>query len=229
MVTSRPPTVNRAFAWWRTNAPTVKHCQSRAVKRAVGRHHGDLRQALIAAALELVSESTAGDVTLRAVARRAGVSAAAPYHHFADKDALLAAVARDGFDSLTRVQLDVLGGPGPARRKLEKMVEQYVRFAMGHQTHYSVMFRTLPTEVGGVEGDALRDAALASFGRLVDAIQVANPALSTDEVANKAILAWALAHGAVDVGRWGTALRPGVKEEAIASEAGRAVAQLVCC
>lgn len=195
----------------------------------MGRHHGDLRPALIAAALELVADSTTDDVTLRAVARKAGVSAAAPYHHFADKDALLAAVARDGFDSLTRVQSAVLGGPGSARDKLEEMVEQYVRFATDHQTHYRLMFRTLPTEVGGVEGDALRNAALASFGRLVEAIHAANPALSTDETTDKAVLAWALAHGAVDVGRWGTALRPGVKEEAMAAEVGRAVAQLVFC
>jgi len=195
----------------------------------VGRHHGDLRQALIAAALDLVAESSADDVTLRAVARRAGVSAAAPYHHFADKDALLAAVARDGFDSLTRVQLAVLDGPGSARRKLEEMVEQYVRFATNHQTHYRLMFRTLPTEVGGIGGDALRDAALSSFGRLVEAIHAANPALTTDEAANKAVLAWALAHGAVDVGRWGSALRPGGNEEEMASEVGRAVGRLVFC
>ncbi len=195
----------------------------------MGRHHGDLRKALIAAALDLVAESTAEEVTLRAVARKAGVSAAAPYHHFADKDALLAAVARDGFDSLTRVQLDVLGGPGSARGKLEDMVAHYVRFAADHQTHYSLMFRTLPAEVGGVEGDALRDAAMSSFGRLVESIHAANPALTADEAANKAVLAWALAHGAVDVGRWGSALRPGVEAEQMAAEVGRAVGQFVFC
>ena len=205
----------------------VEHCQPLRVGRAVGQHHGDLRQALIHSALELVAESTADDVTLRAVARRAGVSAAAPYHHFADKDALLAAVARDGFEALTRMQLEVLGRRGSARRKLEDMVERYVRFATDHQTHYSLMFRTLPTEVGGSEGNALRDAALASFGRLVEAVHAANPALSTDERVDKAVLAWALAHGAVDVGRWGQALRPGSKDGALASDVGRAVGQLV--
>ncbi len=195
--------------------------------RTVGQHHGDLRRALIGAALELVAESTPEDVTLRAVARRAGVSAAAPYHHFADKDALLAAVARDGFDALTQVQMEVLGGTGSDRRKLEEMVEQYVRFAAGHQTQYHLMFRTLPTKVGGPEGDALRGAALASFGRLVQAIHKANPALSTDEAASRAVLSWALAHGAVDVGQWGAALRPGFNAETLATDVGRAVGQLV--
>ena len=207
--------------------PFVEHCQPLGVGRAVGQHHGDLRQALIGAALEIVADSTPDDVTLRAVARRAGVSAAAPYHHFADKDALLAAVARDGFDSLARAQLEVLDGSGSARRKLEQMVEQYVRFAAAHRTQYHLMFRTLPTQVGGPEGDALRTAALASFGRLVQAVNKANPALSGDEAASKAVLAWALAHGAVDVGRWGGALRPGFDAEVLAAEVGHAVGHLV--
>jgi AcrR family transcriptional regulator len=150
-----------------------------------------------------------------------------PYHHFGDKNALLAAIARDGFDALTRAQLEVLGRPGPARRKLEEMVEEYVRFAAGHQTHYDLMFRTPPSEVEGAEGDGLRDAAMSSFGRLVQAIHAANPALTTDEAVDKAILAWALAHGAVDVGRWAGALRSGFERDALAAQVGRAVGQLV--
>ena len=72
------------------------------MNRGVGQHHGDLRHSLLTAALQLVAESDVEQVTLRAVARRAGVSAAAPYHHFREKDALLAAVARDGFEALAR-------------------------------------------------------------------------------------------------------------------------------
>jgi len=56
-------------------------------------HHGDLRQALVRSALEILSEGGVGDLSLRAAARRARVSAMAPYRHFADKEALLAAVA----------------------------------------------------------------------------------------------------------------------------------------
>lgn len=195
------------------------------VARGVGQHHGDLRHALIAAALQLVAESDVADVTLRAVARRAGVSAAAPYHHFPDKDALLAAVARDGFDELSQVQLAVLGCPGSAQGRLEELVKQYVLFAVRHRTHYDLMFRTLP-DVGGAEGEALRDAALSAFGRLVEAVHAANPALSTDEAARRAVLAWALAHGAVDIGRLGQALRPGLDAEALAADVGRAAGLL---
>lgn len=156
------------------------------------------------------------------------MTASASYHHFADKDALLAAVARDGFDALTRVQLKVLRRRGSARRKLEEMVRQYVLFAMTHRTHYELMFKTLPAEVGGAEGEALRDAALGSFSRLVHAVRTANPALSGQEAGGKAMLAWAMAHGAVDVGRWGGALAPGFTAEALASDVGRGVGQLVC-
>lgn len=202
---------------------TVNHW---VMVRGVGQHHGDLRHALISAALELVAETDAADITLRAVARRAGVSAGAPYHHFSDKDALLAAVARDGFEKLTQVQLATLGKPGPARDRLEEMATRYVLFAMGHRTHYGLMFRTLPTEVGGVEGEALRDAAMSSFGRLVEAIQAANPQLSPDQAARRGVLAWALAHGAVDVGRWGRSLQPDLGEDELAADVGRAVGRL---
>lgn len=181
---------------------------------------------MISAALELVGESAAADVTLRAVARRAGVSAAAPYHHFSDKDALLAAVARDGFEALSQVQFDVLGGSGSAQQRLELLVERYVLFAVNHRSHYDVMFRTLPTEVAGAEGDALHKAALAAFGRLVEAIQAANPALSADDATRRGVVAWAMAHGAVDVSRWGQALRSGLDAEALAGDVGRAAGRL---
>ncbi len=199
---------------------TVNHV---LVIRSVGQHHGDLRQALIAAALELVAESSPDEVTLRAVARRAGVSAAAPYHHFSDKDALLAAVARDGFDALAHTQLMVLDGAGSAPDQLERLVTEYVLFATRHRTHYDVMFRSLPTDVGGVEGDALREAAQVTFTRLVDAVRAANPGLIVDEATQRALLAWAFAHGAVDISRWGAALRPGLDAEALAAEVGREV------
>lgn len=182
---------------------------------------------MIAAALELVAESDADGVTLRAVARRAGVSPAAPYHHFPDKDALLAAVARDGFDTLAQAQLEVLRCPGSAPDRLARLVMEYVQFALRHRTHYGVMFRMLPTEVGGAEGDELRAAALAAFGRLVDAVAAAAPELSADEANQRGLLGWAFAHGAVDVGRWGAALRPGLDAEALGAEVGREVRRMV--
>ncbi|MFK7928111.1 MAG: TetR/AcrR family transcriptional regulator, partial [Myxococcota bacterium] len=74
------------------------------MKRTVGQHHGDLRRALLDAALDLVQQGDAQSLTLRGVARHAGVSSGAPYHHFDDKAALLGEVAREGFEQLAQVQ-----------------------------------------------------------------------------------------------------------------------------
>ncbi len=156
--------------------------------RGVGQHHGDLRQALISAALDLIADSDADEVTLRAVARRAGVSSAAPYHHFADKNALLAAVARDGFESLGEVQLEVLARPGSPRDRLERLVSGYVLFALRHPTHYRLMFRTPPSAVEGAEAAALREVALGTFGRLVEAVSAVNAGISAQEAARRALL-----------------------------------------
>src|SRR5690349_19263411 len=75
-------------------------------------HHGDLRRALVDAALALISEGELGTFSLREVARRAGVTPAAPYHHFKDKTALLAAVAEEGFEAL-RGRLEAALAPLP--------------------------------------------------------------------------------------------------------------------
>src|SRR5687767_10050776 len=74
--------------------------RKRTGSRKASYHHGDLRQALLDSALAIVSEEGVRDVSLREVARRAGVTYAAPYHHFADKSALLAAVGAQGFELL---------------------------------------------------------------------------------------------------------------------------------
>ena len=103
-------------------------------------HHGDLRRALLTAALHIVRiEGTAG-LTLRAVARRAGVSHQAPYHHFSDRAALVAAVAQEGFDrladELARAQA---AAENPVARMQESGVA-YVVFAVRHPEHFRVMF-----------------------------------------------------------------------------------------
>lgn len=189
--------------------------------RGIGQHHGDLRQALVAAALALVEEVGVEAVTLRAVARRAGVSPGAPYHHFPDKVALLAEVAREGFAALAEQQerhreVD----PGD---RLEAMAADYVRFARHHPTHYAVMFLAVPDDVAGEGADALRTTARATFGNLVAAHLAANPGLDEPEAVRRSLLAWALAHGAVQVGHWMTSLDPAASVERLAVDVGRAV------
>src|SRR4051812_43247116 len=86
---------------WKDDTRSFHWQDDPSMKAAAPYHHGSLRDALVEAAVELVTETGAAEVSLRAVARRAGVSHSAAYHHFADRGALLAATAAHGLDALT--------------------------------------------------------------------------------------------------------------------------------
>ena len=103
-------------------------------------HHRDLPQALVRSALEILSEAGVAGLSLRAAARRAKVSAMAPYRHFADKEALLAAVADYGFRQLTaRLTAAVAGAPDP-RAGLAALGVAYVLFARDEPSLFKLMF-----------------------------------------------------------------------------------------
>ncbi len=102
-------------------------------------HHGDLRTALVAAALDLLAQDGADALSLRAVARRAGVSAMAPYRHYADKEALLAAVASLGFERLRAALLAADAAAPPADALIAQAVA-YVRYALDNPALFRLMF-----------------------------------------------------------------------------------------
>ena len=120
-------------------APEAK--RPTAVARRDSYHHGDLKRALTSAALSLVAEKGPKGFTLTEAARRAGVSAAAPYRHFADKAELLATVAEQGFRELhadlTAAAADVAAEP---KARVIELGRGYVRWAVTHPDHYHVMF-----------------------------------------------------------------------------------------
>src|SRR6202011_5603350 len=105
-------------------------------------HHGDLRRQLIAAAEQIILERGVDGFTLREAARRAGVSPAAPAHHFKDARGLLTAVALLGFREFGEalVKADKGGGTDPARR-LHEQALAYVRFALEPPARFQLMFR----------------------------------------------------------------------------------------
>ncbi|HEY0756362.1 MAG TPA: TetR/AcrR family transcriptional regulator [Ktedonobacteraceae bacterium] len=110
-------------------------------------HHGDLRNALIQAGLELLAESGAEALDLRKVARRAGVSHAAPYRHFADKQALIAAINEEGFHWLAeRIQATLREVPDEPFEQLLGVALSYVRFAQEHPWLMREMFSGLTIE-----------------------------------------------------------------------------------
>lgn len=158
-------------------------------------HHGDLRQALLGAAAALLREGGPEALTLRAVARAAGVSQTAPYRHFKDRRALVAGVAERAFarmgEEIARAVQD--GAPGlPAFRR---GLAAYVRFAQENPAEYRVMFGP---ELA-VRGDLprLEGVALSVFGILRDGIARLQEGGSIGEgdPGLMAITAWATLHG----------------------------------
>ncbi len=131
-------------------------------------HHGDLKRALTAAALQLVQEKGPKGFTLREVARRAGVSAAAPYRHFADKAQLLAAVATQGFVQLHET---LAAAADTTMTDLSAQVlamgRTYVRWAVSHPDYYQVMFGS---EFDKTQSPEVVVAGERAFGDLLDTI-----------------------------------------------------------
>jgi AcrR family transcriptional regulator len=160
-------------------------------------HHGDLRSALIGAARDLVRAEGAQRVSLRAIARAAGVSAAAPYHHFEDREAILAAVAAEGFASLRQAMEASAGGDGgkgdPFQR-LQGAGVAYVSFAAAEPELYRLMFSGLLSDRSRYP--ELRRAADDTFRALQQLLAAASPGERepTDGEA-VALTAWSTVHG----------------------------------
>ncbi|MFD1938677.1 TetR/AcrR family transcriptional regulator [Nonomuraea mangrovi] len=146
-------------------------------------HHGNLRGAIIAAALQAIGESGPAGWSLRELARRAGVSHAAPAHHFGDKTGLLTAVAAEGFelfaDSLEHAAGDVLA-VGVA----------YVRFAIDHRPYFEVMFRP---ELYRADDPGMRSPRERAAHVLATSAHRLSPSSAQDRLTT--IAAWSLAHG----------------------------------
>lgn len=113
-----------------------------ATERRTSYHHGALREELIAACVALIEAEGIGAVSLRRVARAAGVSPGAPYHHFADRSALLAAIAVEGHALLERDLRRAREQAPTAVRALGALVETYVAFAREHPAHLQLMLRS---------------------------------------------------------------------------------------
>ena len=166
-------------------------------KQETAYHHGDLRPSLIKAALDLIAEKQdAKTLSLREVARRVGVSHTAPYRHFADKDALLAAVAEEGFYILKRYLRNSLEeASGDVLHKLQKGGVAYVKFAISHPSHYRVMFSAF--QPSNRDYPSLNTAAQKAFSVLADGI-VKGQAMGKIRAGNPQQLswiAWSLVHG----------------------------------
>ena len=179
-------------------------------------HHGDLRRALIDAALSLVREEQDWTFSLREVARRAGVSHNAPYNHFADKQDLLSAITVAGFQELRDRLQKSTACAEDAEQALIKSGIAYIKFGVGNAAHYRLMFASALVGKGDKRPPDVIEAAAGAKNILVGIIESGARAgifaISPDnahELQNAVLFAWGAVHGltmlAID-GRGGPAL-----------------------
>jgi AcrR family transcriptional regulator len=177
----------------------------RTAKRPETYHHGDLERVLVATATAMLEREGADNLSLREVARRADVSHNAPYRHFADRDALLASVAAEGFRALARSMTDARR----AARPLRGVGKAYVLFALERPRLFGLMF-----------GPGLKRGAYPDLAAAMDEVfaYLAQPFTDTIESADARaamIAAWSIVHGLAHLlidGRLGPRLLAGTQD-----------------
>jgi AcrR family transcriptional regulator len=173
-----------------------------------GYHHGNLKEALVRAALELIAEKGPAGFTFAEAARWAGVSPAAPYRHFRDRDELLSDVARRGFDqfeaALTRAWDN--GRPDPTTG-FDRLGKAYLAFARKEPAYYSAMFEAgIPLDTSP-ELRASSDRAFAVLRSATEMLIAGMPATNRPPALMMALHIWALSHGIASLFGRGDAAR----------------------
>jgi len=166
-------------------------------------HHGDLRNALLEAADELLQESGLQGFTLRACARKAGVSHMAPKHHFKDVRGLLSAVAERGFARLVELLVAHLEqARGDLQEEMFATAAAYAEFALGNPEHFRIMFRS---DLVGFDPQCPPPSVIDTFTELTNVIlrQRGEPEITpaemsspkSAELVNDIIIGWSHVHG----------------------------------
>ena len=157
-------------------------------------HHGNLRETLLQSAIRLIAEVGPTAFTLREVARQAGVSHNAPYRHFQDKGALLAAVATQGYGELTDAMLEAAGKESNVLDRLKRAGLAYVSFALRRPEHFTVMFDAPFSKQTHPEAADAAERAFSVLMSLVRGCQEKKQLMSGDPL-DLALLAWSMVHG----------------------------------
>jgi AcrR family transcriptional regulator len=157
-------------------------------------HHGNLRQALLESALELVEQDGIDALSLREVARQANVSPAAPYHHFKDKATILGELAKIGLERLAQNSQQAIVGIQNPLEKLNQIGVAYVLYAFEHPNLFKLMFNSEPAENPSQTLDDPAQAVLLEILR--ECVNVGCiPIKDEASLRIAAIRSWALVHG----------------------------------
>jgi AcrR family transcriptional regulator len=156
-------------------------------------HHGDLRAALLKAALKLIDAHGVKGFSLKDAAKMAGVSVAAPYRHFADKDALLEAIQVEGFGLFNAALSDAFASAATADARIEELGVAYVLFALRHPAHFRVMFGVRGT--GGPPEEHSPSELASGFELLVRGVAELHPEASAAVRHDMVLACWSVVHG----------------------------------
>ncbi|MDA7948806.1 MAG: TetR/AcrR family transcriptional regulator [Hyphomicrobiaceae bacterium] len=161
-----------------------------------GYHHGNLRQALLDAARQLIKQQGAAGFSLTEAARLAGVSAAAPYRHFRDREALLAQVAISGFEQFAdRLEAAWNDGVPSPLQAFENVGRAYLAFARDEPASYSAMFEAGLSVDDSPELKAAADRAFDVLRRVTAAVAQTAPQANLPPGALMSLHVWAMSHG----------------------------------
>ena len=182
----------------------------------------DVRRAVLDAAIEIITTDGPDQVSMREVARRAGVSHQAPYHHFTDRAGIFAAISEEGFRAFTAEFRSALEGSSDP---LVDCMRAYVSFALAHKGHFKVMFRS--DICGVITHAATREAADSAYLALLDLAATAGTAPAGVDAVVLPVLLWSQAHGLATLlvdGPLAAKLPPELAIETLVDEVSRAAA-----
>jgi len=182
------------------NKPKIKNRTPVSFKKNPSSyHHGDLKKALVETGLLVIKEQGSNALSLREAARKAGVSEAAPYRHFANKESLLAAIAEEGFKRLrARLLEGISAAAGDPLAQLHAVAWGYTQFAMLETDHFRAMFSSSLVPPHAAKHPSLSEAAISNFNELVVVVEDCQKAGIISKSANPKTTAsqlWGSIHG----------------------------------
>ena len=171
-------------------------------------HHGNLREALVDAALDLIAEKGPAGFTFAEAARQAGVSPAAPYRHFRDRDALMADVAKRGFERFEKDLAAAWDEGRPSKRQaFERVGKAYLGFARNEPAYFSAMFESGLSISAHRELQEAGDRAFGVLRGACEAILAVMPEAKRPPAMMVALHIWSLSHGIASLFARGDAAR----------------------